>query len=432
MSYKPDNSKKTQSDWLQSYIDSSEKQQKLYRRTLIIIIISQIFGGAGLAAGITVGALLAQDMLGTESLAGVPAALFTLGSAGAALFVGVLSQRYGRRLGLVTGFLTGGFGAIGVLISAVTNNVLLLFASLFIYGAGTATNLQARYAGTDLANSGQRGTAVSIAMVSTTFGAVAGPNLADLMGRLAASVGIPVLAGPFMLAAAAYILAGLVFFALLRPDPLIVATAIADVQKTVERNLSDVNSYVSGTDKRGLFVGTVVMVISQIVMVAIMTMTPVYMKGHGYGLSAIGLIIGIHIGGMFLPSLVTGILVDKLGRTKMTIASGATLFTAGILSAAAPADSMLPLTIALALLGLGWNFGLISGTAIIVDAINPSLGAKTQGSVDVLIALGGAAGGALSGLVVAHFSYTMLSLSGGILSLLLIPLGIWFHSSSVD
>ncbi|MEI4828106.1 MFS transporter [Bacillus sp. FJAT-53711] len=410
---------------LQSYIDSPEKQRQLYRRTLIIVVISQIFGGAGLAAGVTVGALLAQDMLGTDSFAGVPSALFTLGSAGAALLVGRLSQRFGRRLGLATGFLAGGIGAIGVVISALTNNLVLLFSSLLIYGAGTATNLQARYAGTDLANSTQRATAISIAMVSTTLGAVAGPNLVDAMGRFAIMIKVPALAGPFILAAAAYILAGLVLLALLRPDPLVVAKAIADVQRTNESNDLDVSSSKLAIKKRGIVVGATIMVLTQIVMVSIMTMTPVHMGHHGHGLKEIGLVIGFHIGAMYLPSLLTGILVDKIGRTAMAIASGATLLTAGVLAAVAPTDSMLVLIIALALLGLGWNFGLISGTALIVDATTPSIRAKTQGSVDVLIALAGASGGALSGMVVAHSSYTTLSFAGAILSLLLIPVIVW-------
>lgn len=431
MSLKADDSKalESQPDWLQSYIDSPEKQRQLYRRTLIIVVISQIFGGAGLAAGITVGALLAQDMLGTESFSGVPAALFTLGSAGAALLVGQLSQRFGRRSGLAIGFLTGGFGAIGIVISALTNNILLLFVSLLIYGAGTATNLQARYAGTDLASSTQRATAISIAMVSTTFGAVAGPNLVDVMGRFATSIGVPALAGPFILAAAAYILAGLVLLALLRPDPLVVAKAIADTQKTDERNLLDTNSKTLAINKRRIVFGATVMVLTQIVMIAIMTMTPVHMGHHGHGLREIGLVIGIHIGAMYLPSLVTGILVDKIGRMKMAIASGATLLVAGVLAAIAPTDSILVLIIALALLGIGWNFGLISGTALIVDATQPSTRAKTQGTVDVLIALGGASGGILSGVVVAQLGYVTLSLAGGILSLLLIPVVIWSRSN---
>jgi MFS family permease len=411
--------------WLQPYLDSPEKQQQLYRRTLMIVVLSQIFGGAGLAAGITVGALLAQDMLGTDSFAGLPAGLFTLGSAVAALLVGRLSQRYGRRFGLAAGFLTGGIGAIGVVISALTNNVFLLFASLFIYGAGTATNLQARYAGTDLASSTQRATAVSIAMVSTTFGAVAGPNMVEVMGRIAHSIGVPALAGPFILAATAFILAGLVLLIFLRPDPLLVAQAIAAENRKGTDNSVVNNPITLSINNRGIIVGATIMVLTQMVMVAIMTMTPVHMRHHGHGLSQVGMVIGFHVAAMYLPSLLTGILVDKIGRTMMAIASGATLLAAGIIGAVVPADSMIGLVIALALLGLGWNFGLISGTAIIIDATTPSKRARTQGTVDVLIALSGASGGALSGMVMAQTSFGTLSLAGGFLSLLLIPVVIW-------
>ncbi|UVI30212.1 MFS transporter [Paenibacillus spongiae] len=410
--------------YLREYVNSPDKQRQLYKRTLLIVVISQIFGGAGLAAGVTVGALLAQDMLGTESLAGLPAALLTFGSAVAALLVGRLSQRYGRRSGLAAGFLTGGIGAVGVIFAAVSDNIALLFVSLFIYGAGTATNLQARYAGTDLAKPAQRATAVSTAMVSTTFGAVAGPNLVDVMGRFAVSLGVPALAGPFLLAAAAFILAGLVFLIFLRPDPFVVAKAIAEAQEDPKPS-SDMSTPARTINNKGIIVGTTVMILTQIVMVAIMTMTPIHMQNHGHGLGDVGFIIGIHVGAMYLPSLLTGVLVDKVGRTAMSIASGVILLAAGIVAAIAPADSLLVLTIALALLGLGWNLGIISGTALIVNATSLATRAKTQGTIDVLMALAGASGGMLSGMVVAQSSYAALSLAGGFLSLLLIPVVIW-------
>ncbi|WP_141992091.1 MFS transporter [Bacillus sp. B4EP4a] len=412
----------------QSYVDSQEKQKMLYKRTLIIVSISQIFGGAGLAAGITVGALLAQQMLGTDAFAGLPSGLFTLGSAGAALIVGRLSQRYGRRTGLTAGFMIGGLGAIGVITAAIINSVFLLFASLLIYGAGTATNLQARYAGTDLANNKQRATAISITMVFTTFGAVAGPNLVNVMGGFATSIGIPSLAGPFILSAAAFILAGLVLFVMLRPDPLVIARTIEASNQESKRIEHSTDSE-QIANKRGIIVGATIMVLTQIVMVAIMTMTPVHMGHHGHNLGEIGLVIGFHVGAMYLPSLVTGVLVDKFGRTAMAIASGSTLLLAGLVSAIAPGDSMILLVIALSLLGLGWNFGLISGTALIVDSTETSTRAKTQGKVDVLIALSGASGGALSGMIVAGSSYTTLSFIGGLLSLLLIPVVIWSRGS---
>ncbi len=411
---------------LQSYISSPEKQKSLYKRTLFVVSISQIFGGAGLAAGVTVGALIAQQMLGTDAFAGLPSALFTLGSAGSALIVGRLSQRYGRRTGLSAGFMIGGLGAIGVIMAAIINSIFLLFISLLIYGAGTATNLQARYAGTDLANHKQRATAVSITMVFTTFGAVAGPSLVNVMGDFALSIGVPSLAGPFILAAAAYMLAGVVLFIMLRPDPLVIARTI----EAANEEPGD-KGHLAATEhtenKKGIIVGATVMVLTQIVMVAIMTMTPVHMRHHGHDLGAVGLVIGFHIGAMYLPSLVTGVLVDRLGRTAMAISSGTTLLLAGVIAAFAPGDSMVLLVIALSLLGLGWNFGLISGTALIVDSTDSATRAKTQGTVDVLIALSGAAGGALSGMIVAGSSYLALSFTGGILSLLLIPVVVWFR-----
>jgi MFS family permease len=414
------------SELIREYIHSPERQQQLYRRSLTIVIIAQLFGGAGLAAGVTVGALLAQDMLGTDSLAGVPSALLTLGAASSALVVGRLSGRFGRRVGLTAGFLAGGIGAVGVVFAAIANNLPLLFASMLIYGAGTSTNLQARYAGTDLAQPKQRARAISLAMVFTTFGAVAGPNLVEVMGRFATSVGAPALAGPFMLAAVAFILAGLVLWAWLRPDPYIVAKAIAEAQQANPSEAAvKANLLAPAVGNRGIFIGTTVMVLTQIVMVAIMTMTPVHMMHHGHGLSAVGTVIGIHVAAMFLPSLVTGVLVDKVGRTFMSYAAGFTLLLAGLLAAWAPTDSMVWLIVALALLGLGWNFGLISGTAQIIDATSPATRAKTQGTVDVLVSLAGASGGALSGMVVANSSFAVLSLAGGFLSLLLIPVMIW-------
>ncbi|KAA0770703.1 MFS transporter [Bacillus sp. AR2-1] len=407
-----------------NHIYTEEEQQKLYKRTLLIVSISQMFGGAGLAAGITVGALLAQQMLGTDAYAGLPAAMFTMGSAVAAFFVGKLSQKYGRRVGLAGGFIVGGLGAIGVVMAALTNSIILLLVSLLIYGAGTATNLQARYAGTDLAKKKQRATAISITMVMTTFGAVAGPNLVGVMGRFAHSIGIPELAGPFILSAAAFILAGLVLFVMLRPDPLLIANMIETYkQEHTYKGQPVIEEAIE--NKRGITVGAIVMILTQIVMVAIMTMTPVHMGHHGHALSAVGLVIGFHVGAMYLPSLVTGMLIDKIGRTTMSIAGGVILLAAGVIAALAPSDSLILLIVALSLLGLGWNLGLISGTAQIVDATIPSTRAKTQGKIDVFIALAGASGGAMSGMVVANSSYAALSLAGGVLAFMLIPVVIW-------
>ncbi|MFA7265558.1 MAG: MFS transporter [Candidatus Nanopelagicales bacterium] len=408
---------------------------RVQSRTLKVVVFSQILGGAGLAAGVAVGALLAQQMLGSDSLAGLPIALFTLGSALAAFLIGRFTQRWGRRTGLSLGFAVGGLGAAGVVLAAVTGNSATLMIALFVYGAGTAANLQARYAGTDLALPAQRGTAVSIAMVATTLGAVAGPNLIEPLGRLSLNFGIPALAGPFLLAAIAYLAAAATLFAFLRPDPYLVAERFANVAPTLPCDEVDeidsttptgeVGEIAIPTVRNGVMVGATVMVLTQVAMVAIMTMTPVHMREHSYSLTDVGLVISIHVAAMFLPSPITGILVDRVGRIAMSIAGAVTLLLAGIVAAAAPTHSLVLLIVALTLLGLGWNFGVIAGTALIVDSTSPDQRGRTQGSIDVLVALAGAGGGAASGIVMAVTGYSMLALLGGILSLLLLPVLWW-------
>lgn len=405
-----------------------QERHRAQRRTLTVVVLGQVLGGAGLAAGVTVGALLAQEMLGRDDLTGLPTALFTLGSALTAYLVGRISQRAGRRVGLGSGFLAAGLGAAGVVIAAAVDSVPLLLVTLFVYGAGSATNLQARYAGTDLATHETRGTAVSIALVATTLGAVAGPNLVEPLGRIAVELGLPALAGPFVLAAVAYAAAGVVLVALLRPDPLLLARRLELATAT---QTTGPPAPVTSRPGTGAYVGATIMVLTQVAMVAIMTMTPVHMRHHHHDLGAIGMVISLHIAAMYLPSPITGILVDRVGRTPMAVAAGVVLLSAGVVAAVAPGDSLWLIVLALVLLGLGWNFGLIAGTALVVDATEPDIRARTQGSIDVLVALAGATGGVLSGLVVAATSFATLSLAGGLLALALIPVLMWSESRSV-
>lgn len=389
------------------------------RRILTVLVAAQVLSGAGLAAGVAVGALLAQDMLGSTSLAGLPLALGTAGSALAAIVVGRISHARGRRPGLATGYLTGAIGSAGVIVAAVIGSPVLLLLALFVYGAGTATNLQARYAGADLADSAHRARAVSTVLVATTVGGVVGPNLAAPTGDLAHALGIPHLAGPFILAGVAYAVAALILTTWLRPDPLLLARAL-EAERTAAASVQPDGSAVEAR-RSGVMVGALIMVLAQLVMVAIMTMTPIHMHDHGHGTAASGLVIAIHIGAMYLPSPLTGWLVDRYGSRMIATASGLALLAAGIVAASVPGDSVVALAVALALLGLGWNFGLLSGTAIITDAVPLATRAKTQGAVDVSIAVAGASGSLASGLVVATTSYYVLALASGLLALALVP-----------
>jgi len=402
-------------------LGAGTEREALYRRTIRVLFVSQVLAGAGLAAGVTVGALLAEDMLGSTGSAGLPIALLTLGSAAAAILVGRLSQRSGRRPGLAAGYAVGAVGGAGIVVAATVDSIPLLVGSLLLYGSGTATNLQARYAGADLVEPDRRGRAISAVLVATTAGAVIGPNLVEATGAVAESVGVPPLTGPFMLATLAYGLAAVVVTVLLRPDPLLAARAWA--ARTVgDASPGDVAEAGGADAPRQMRLAAAAMVITQVVMVAIMTMTPIHMRDHGHGLGATGMVISIHVAAMFLPSPLSGILVDRVGRRPVIAAGAVTLLAAGLLSAAAPAGSTALLAVALALLGLGWNLGLVAGTALLTDSTSLARRARTQGSIDFAVALAGATGGISSGFVVAGASYAALSLAGGLLAVALIPL----------
>ncbi|MFD8099873.1 MFS transporter [Nocardia fluminea] len=389
------------------------------RRTLAVLVAAQIFSGAGLAAGITVGALLAQDMLGSTGLAGLPAAMFTIGSAAAAVGVGRISQRSGRRAGLTLGYLTGALGSFGVVAAAVTGSLVLLFVSLIVYGAGTATSLQARYAGADLAQPAHRARAISTVLVATTVGAVVGPNLTTPMSNMAVGWGIPMLSGPFVLSGVAYLLAALVLWVMLRPDPLVLARAIAQPPSDI------VDTDAPARWSAPIVAGTTVMVVTQLVMAAVMTMTPIHMQHHGHGVGAAGFVIAVHVAGMYLPSLLSGMLVDRFGPGLIAVAAAGTLVAAGVAAALAPPSSVAALAVALGLLGVGWNLGLVAGTTMIADATPVATRARTQGTVDVGIAIAGAGGGLGSGVIVAFADYPGLAFLGAGIALLIVPALAW-------
>lgn len=388
------------------------------RRALTVLVASQILGGAGMAAGITVGALLAQDLLGSTSLAGLPAALFAVGAALGAAVLGRVCQRFGRRPGLLVGNGVAALGSAGVVAGAAARWPVLLLAALFVYGAGTVTGLLARYAGADLAPPERRGRAAGTVLFALTLGAVAGPNLIGPTGTLAHAWGVPRLAGPFLLAAAAYTAAALVLLVWLRPDPLGPAQPRQPGGSAAEPGAGPHGS-VRGAP--GVVIGATVMITAQLVMIAVMTMTPVHMTGHGHATQAVGLVIALHVGAMFLPSPLSGLLADRIGGRRIAATAGVVLLGAGLSAGLAPPTSVTLLACALVLLGIGWNLALLGGTALITDATSAENRAAVQGLADVGMSVAGATGGMVSGLVAGGSGYPVLAVAAGALALAVIP-----------
>ena len=329
--------------------------------------------------------------------------------------------RRGRRPGLALGYALAALGSLLVVVAAVASSLVVLLVGIALFGLGNTSNLLARFAAADLAPPERRGRAIATVLLATTFGAVLGPNLAGPSDDLGALVGLPPLAGPFALCVVAYTLGALVVFGLLRPDPLLAAhgraggAAPAGVAPGISLRAS-ARALTAGRARAGL----AAMVVANLVMVAIMTMTPVHLVDHGHSLAVVGFVISAHVAGMFLPSPVTGWLCDRVGRLPVLAAGGVVLAAAGLLAAGADAQSDGTIAFALALLGVGWNLGLIDGSVLLTDAVPLPDRPQAQGAADLAMGAVGALGSVLSGPALAFGGFALLGLSGTALALALL------------
>jgi MFS family permease len=357
---------------------------------------TQIFGGCAFFLGIAVAALLARDVSGQEALSGVPLAIGIVSASLASAPLSSWMARAGRRSGLAAGHLIAAFGSAVVVGAAALESFPLLCLGMAGFSIGNASNLLARYAASDLAPLETRARAISVVLLATAAGAIVGPNVASQTEPLADWLGLFDSAGPFVLSVVFYTLAAATLFVLLRPDPLLTARRLDDV--TPAAATGAVHALRNIRDWPALaLTGVSAMAIGNIAMVAVMTMTPVHMEDAGESLSAVGLVISLHVAGMFLPSPVSGALADRYGRLPVLAAGGATLVAAGVCSALAPGDHTLLVAVALVLLGIGWNLGLVGGSALITDAVAVELRPQTQGAADLVMGLTGAVGSLAAG-----------------------------------
>ncbi len=395
--------------------DGHDARARVQRRTLQVLVAGQVLGGVGLAAGISVGALLARDLLDGDSLTGLPVAIATAGGALAAPPLSRLMSARGRRPGLALGYLLGALGSLVVVLAAALGSFALLLAGMVMFGVGNTSSLLARFAGADLALPLHRGRAVSTVLFATTFGAVAGPNLIDTTGAAATAVGLPELSGPFCLSALAYAAAAAVVMIALRPDPLLFARAV-DAAAPSAGALPVRRGGWSEIGHGTALTGVTAMVAAQLVMVGVMTMTPLHMRAHGHGLRVIGLVISLHIAGMYLFSPLVGQLCDRRGRMPTLRAGAAVLTAAGVIAATADPSSSVVLTLALFLLGLGWSLCLIAGSALLIDSVPLARRPQAQGKADLLVGLAGATGGLGSGFLLGAASFAAVGLLAAVIS----------------
>jgi MFS family permease len=379
----------------------------LQRRTVRLLVATQVAGGLGIGSAVSVSGLLALDLSGSQVWAGGGGTAATLGAALVAVPLARLAGRRGRRFSLTLGWSVAAVGALLVVIAAVTSAFWLLLVGLLAFGSGNAANLQSRYTAIDLAPVTTRARDLSVVVWSTTVGSVVGPNLTGPGGALARALGLPELAGPILFSLSGFVVAGVLVWVRMRPDPLLTAVASRAASLPVRPAgpalpASSALSTVARSPRAVLALATIIG--SQAVMVSVMTMTPVQMKGHGATLTLVGLTISLHIAGMYGLSPVFGWLADRWGRVPVLLLGQGTLLLAALVAGTA-GQSPWRLGLGLVLLGLGWSAGLISGSTLLAESVPDEARPGVQGTSDLLMNLVGASGAAASGVVMAVLGY---------------------------
>jgi len=374
-----------------------------------VLVAGQVLAGLGQGATLSIGAVLATEVSGSEAWAGAAATVSTLGAAVAAIPLAALAVRFGRRPALTLGALVAALGSVVTVVATGLGSFPLLLVGFALLGVGAAVGLQARFAATDAADPSRRGRDLSVVVWSTTVGAIVGPNLFGPGVPIAAALGLPELTGSFVIAIAAQLLAATVYLVALRPDPLVMAGSrpVAPGQP----------AHAGVVRSRAVLVFAIgTLALSHATMVSIMAMTPVHLIDHGASLVIVGFTISLHIAGMFGLSPVFGWASDKLGRFR-TILLGQTLFALSILITAVGEDSTAAVTVGLVLLGLGWSASTIAASALVSDVVRGARRVRIQGRSDLIMNVAGAAGAAFAGPVLAVLGYAGLAWVVGILVL---------------
>jgi len=378
----------------------------LRRRIVWTLFAVSALGSTGYIAAFTGGALASAE-IGGSAASGLPTATSTLGTAAAASLLSFLMLRVGRRPGLLIGIVGGTIGGAVALAGVLLVSLPLLLVGSALAGFANGAGQLGRYVAADLVPPERRARTIGTVVWGATIGAVGGPNLVAPAGVVAESLGMPPLAGTYLLTLVFIGLAAVIAFVFLRPEPYRLAdpSALAPhPEGTVPVSLAAL----MGTPT--VLVALVTLAAGQVVMILIMTMTPLHLTTHGHGLETVGFVLSAHTFGMFALSPISGRLTDRFGSPRIIAAALATLTVAALIAAGAPADGGLLLTLALFLLGYGWNLGFVAGSSMLTMGLTLGERTRVQGVSDGVIWTTAAAASLASGLIVAGASYTALGL----------------------
>ena len=384
----------------------------IQKRTMVVLRTSSTFSRGAVSASFPVAVLAINDLLGSETWAGLSTAASTLGSALAAGYLAAFMQRRGRTPGIALGLGVAVLGAIVCVVAIQVATLPLFLVGMILVGVGSGTSNMSRYAAADLASSSRRSQAIGSVVFFATFGAVLAPNSIGALGDMAESIGLDSNTGGFLMAMVLFGLSSLVVWVFMRPDPLVVSGGV-DPDAHVKKRTVPFREAVAIAWAHPLArLAFVALVVSQMVMVMVMAMTPLHMEDHGHSKGWIGAVISAHTAGMFAFAPLAGRLSDGLGRVQTIVLAGFTLVGATVLTGLAGEAPRALLFPGLFLLGLGWSFGVVAGSALLTESVDASDRVAVQGAADLATNVASGTGALTAGIVVSGAGYHILSLLG--------------------
>lgn len=372
------------------------------------LFAAQSLSSAATVAIFPIVAIAGAKLSGQSTWAGVPAMAYQLGGAFAAFLWGRLMDPLGRRGVLAIGMLLGATGSTLSAGAIIGQSFWTFFVGAVLVGMAVSAVQLSRFVSAEVHPIAERARAISTVVLGGTVGAIFGPLTAGPMGRAAASRGLDELAGPYGASIVLFLVGTALIVLFLRPEPRDLARAIAR-EGPVDaagpaRTLAEIYR------ERPAQVATAAMLFGQLVMVMLMVITPLHMRVHQHAIGSISFVISAHVVGMYAFSIISGRLADRWGRLQVIITGGIFLILACLAATLSPA--VVPLSVALFLLGLGWNLCYVGGSTLLSDQLSAAERARTQGFNDLLVGLASAAGSLGSGIVFAGLGYNAMGLVG--------------------
>lgn len=373
--------------------------QRTERLNVAILVIAQTLFMVAAITVMTLSGLVGRALGPDPALATLPIAMMMLGSVVSTLPASLYMKHVGRRTGFILGCLAGGVGGGLLAFAAVAWQSFWLFcAGNLLLGLYQGFAMYYRFAAADVASPAFRPRAISFVMAGGVVAAFAGPwNASAASGWIAAAPS----GGPYLVIAL-LALAAIGLLAFLRVPP-----AGEPKAGDPQRPMGEI------ARSRRFIVAVLAAASGYAIMILVMTATPLAMRSLGYSMSDVAFIMQWHVLGMFAPSFFTGSLIVRFGHSRILLA-GCVLLAASALTA--PLGTSMPLFwIALVLLGVGWNFLFIGGSALLATSHSEAERGKVQGINDLLIFSLVALGSLLSG--------TLLHVAGwAVLNLAMLPL----------